>query len=160
MVGRLSQVLNPPPPRSTSVNRDPIAIVGIGCRFPGGVDSPSAFWQLLRDGVDAVGEIPGERFDVDRYFSARPATPGKLMSRHGGFLDGVETFDAAAFGISPREAERLDPQQRLLLETTWEAFEDAGMAIDRLAGERTGVYVGQWLNDYEARVLRDPALAD
>jgi hypothetical protein len=114
-------VLNPLT-RSSSARapgRDPIAIVGIGCRFPGGVDSPASFWTMLRQGVDAVGEIPRARFAVDRYFSAQPATPGKLASRAGGFLDQVEQFDPAAFGISPREAETMDPQQRLLLEVTW-----------------------------------------
>jgi myxalamid-type polyketide synthase MxaE and MxaD len=140
--------------------REAIAIVGIGCRFPGGVDSPRAFWRLLRDGGDAVGEIPRERFDVDRFYSPYAATPGKMMSRLGGFLEGVDRFDAAAFGISPREAERLDPQQRLLLEVTWEAFEDAGLPIDRLAGQNTGVFIGQWLNDYEARLFRDPGAVD
>ncbi|HZR98777.1 MAG TPA: type I polyketide synthase, partial [Chloroflexota bacterium] len=140
--------------------RDPIAIVGIGCRFPGGVDSPRAFWRLLHDGGDAIREVPPDRFDAATLYDPRPATPGKLVSRWGGFLDAVDRFDPAAFGIAPREAERMDPQQRLLLEVAWEALEDAGLPLDALAGSPTGVFVGLWLNDYEARLFRDPTGVD
>lgn len=140
--------------------RSPIAIVGIGCRFPGNVDGPKTFWQLLRDGRDAIGEIPPSRIDVASYYDPRPASPGKLTSRWGGFLDEIDMFDAAFFGISPREAERLDPQQRLLLEIAWEALEDAGQDIDRLSGSDAGVFVGMWLNDYEARLFADPRTVD
>ena len=140
------------PPPGYPAGREPIAIIGIGCRFPGGVDSPSTFWQLLREGGDAITEIPPDRFDVDAYYDPTPATPGKIMSRWGGFLTGIDQFDAAAFNISPREAERLDPQQRLLLEVGWEALADAGLPLERLAGSATGVFVGLWLNDYEARL--------
>lgn len=139
---------------------EPIAIIGIGCRFPGGVTNPETFWQLLVDGVNAVTEIPRDRFDVDTYFDPTPATPGKIMSRWGGYLDQIDHFDAAFFGIAPREAERLDPQQRLLLEVAWEALEDAGKVPSTPAIQQTGVFVGMWLNDFEARLFRDPAKAD
>ena len=94
----------------------PLAIVGIGCRFPGGASSPESFWRLLRDGVDAIGEIPADRFDIDRFFDPDPAASGKMYTRWGGFLDDIDLFDAAFFGFSPREACRIDPQHRLLLE--------------------------------------------
>ncbi|MBP7622094.1 MAG: hypothetical protein KA745_14075, partial [Gemmatimonadales bacterium] len=97
---------------------EPIAIVGIGCRFPG-ADGLRAFWQLLCDGKDAVGEIPPTRLPIDRLFDPRPATRGRMMTRWAGIVEGLETFDAGFFGISPREAAWLDPQQRLLLETAW-----------------------------------------
>lgn len=138
----------------------PIAIVGIGCRFPGGVNDPASFWHLLTSGRDAIGEIPKARMDVAHYFDPRPATPGRIMTRRGGFLDGLEDFDASFFGISPREAERLDPQQRLLLETTWEALEDAGVDVRRLEGSNAGVFVGQWTSDFEGRLFADPEAVD
>ncbi len=138
---------------------EPVAIIGMGCRFPK-ADGPEALWQGLLAGVDAIGEIPGSRFPVDSLFDPRPAIPGRIMTRWGGFLEGVEEFDAAFFGISPREAAWLDPQQRLLLETTWEALEAAGQAPDRLRGSNTGVFVGLWLNEYETRMFRDPAEID
>ena len=139
--------------------REPIAIVGVGCRFPG-ADGPRAYWQLLVDGVDAITEIPASRFDARRYSDPAPATPGRINTRWGGFLRHAEEFDAEFFGISPREAERLDPQQRWLLETAWEALEDAGAVPSRLAGSRTGVFVGMWINEYENRLFRDPRALD
>jgi acyl transferase domain-containing protein len=126
---------------------EPIAIVGIGCRLPGGADDPRSLWRLLLDRFDAIDRIPSSRLDVDALFDPHPATPGRIMSEWGGFLSDIEDFDADFFGIAPREAERLDPQQRLLLETTWEALEDAGIPADRVAGAPTGVFVGLWLND-------------
>jgi len=138
----------------------PVAIIGIGCRYPGAVDGPDAFWRFLMEGHDAIGEIPADRIDLAHYFDPRPATPGRIMTRWGGFLDGIELFDAGFFGISPREAERLDPQQRLVLETAWEALEDAGQRVPSLAGSRTGVFLGQWLSDFEARLFADPERAD
>ena len=126
---------------------DRIAIIGIGCRFPGG-DGPEAFWRLLRDGVDAVGEVPADRWDVDDYYDPDPSAPGTLNTRRSGFLEQVDRFDADFFGISPREAVRMDPQQRLLLEVAWEALEDAGQVPERLAGSRTGVFIGIATNDY------------
>ncbi len=132
--------------------REPIAIIGVGCRFPGGVNSPESFWRLLRDEVDAITEMPPGRFDIDEYYDPTPATPGKIITREGGFLNDIDQFDALFFGISPREANYLDPQQRLLLEVAWEALEDAGQAREKLAGSRTGVFIGMWLNDYEAKM--------
>lgn len=144
------------PTKETS--REPIAIIGIGCRFPGGIDGPAAFWRALRDELDAIGEIPADRFDSDALYDPTPRTPGKIMSRWGGYLDRIDGLDAGFFGISPREADRLDPQQRLLLEVAWEALEDGGQPLSALAGSRTGVFVGLWLNDYEARLFADPAV--
>src|SRR6201996_2276787 len=118
---------------------EPIAIIGIGCRFPG-ADGPAAFWRLLRDGVDAIAEIPSDRWNVD---ASGPAT-----TRWGGFLDQVDQFDPQFFGISPREAARMDPQQRLLLEVAWEALEDAGQVPEQLAGSRTGAFIGVSTYDY------------
>ncbi|MEO8057465.1 MAG: type I polyketide synthase [Burkholderiales bacterium] len=137
-----------------------VAIVGIGCRFPGGVSDAAGFWRLLSEGRDAITEIPPSRVDLQRFFDPRPATPGRMMTRWGGYLDDIEDFDPYFFGISPREAERLDPQQRLLLETAWEAFEDAGQDVHRLDGSDTGVYVGQWLSDFEGRLFTDPEKVD
>lgn len=137
-----------------------IAIVGIGCRFPGNAVNPEAFWRLLVNQVNAVGEVPRERFDIDRYYRPHNPAPGKILSRWGGFLESIDRFDAGFFGISPREAERLDPQQRLLLEVAWEAVEDAGQVPNSPAMKQAGVFIGAWLHDYEARLFKDPAQAD
>jgi myxalamid-type polyketide synthase MxaE and MxaD len=126
---------------------EPIAIIGIGCRFPGAND-PAAFWQLLRDGVDAIREVPADRFDQHAFYDPDPATPGKMNTRWGGFLEQVDQFDPGFFGISPREALRMDPQQRLLLEVTWEALQDAGQVPGRLVGTQVGVFIGIATNDY------------
>ncbi|MDH4113724.1 MAG: polyketide synthase, partial [Actinomycetota bacterium] len=139
---------------------EPIAIVGIGCRFPGGVHDPESYWQLLIDGVDAIGPVPAGRWDTDALYDADPDAPGKLYVREGGFLDDIDRFDAAFFGISPREAISLDPQQRLLLETTWEALEHAGIPADAMENTRTGVYVGVMENDYAKLHLRDGGADD
>ncbi|HKQ08266.1 MAG TPA: type I polyketide synthase [Blastocatellia bacterium] len=129
-------------------SHEPLAIIGIGCRFPG-ANGPQAFWSLLRDGVDAITEIPPGRFAVDSVYDPAPGKPGKIVNRAGGFLSDMDRFDAGFFGISPREALRMDPQQRLLLEVTWEALEDAGIIPDRLAGSDTGVFIGATTVDYE-----------
>ena len=97
------------------MSRDPIAIIGIGCRFPGGVSDPRTFWELLRNGTDAITEVPENRFSVDEFFDSTPGVPGKSYSRWGGFVEGVELFEPECFGISPREAPHIDPQQRLLI---------------------------------------------
>ncbi|MGZ9235519.1 MAG: type I polyketide synthase, partial [Anaerolineales bacterium] len=131
-----------------NAQREPIAIIGLGCRFPGGVNDAESFWQLPRDGVDAVTDIPADRWDVDAYYDPDPEKPGKMYTRRGAFLDQVDQFDPQFFGIMPKEARDMDPQQRLLLETTWEALENAGIAPDSLAGSRTGVFVGILGNDY------------
>nr|MCU0508567.1 amino acid adenylation domain-containing protein [Anaerolineae bacterium] len=126
---------------------EPIAIIGIGCRFPGARDVDE-YWRLLRDGVDAITVVPPDRWDADAYFDADPGAPAKMVTRWGGFLPEVDKFDAQFFGISPREASRMDPQQRLLLECAWEALERGGVAVDKLAGSRTGVFVGISQVDY------------
>ena len=133
-----------------------IAIVGLGCRLPK-AESPDAFWRLLREGVDAITEIPPERWDVDALFDAKPGTPGKMNTRWGGFLEQVDGFDPQFFEISPREAENVDPQQRLLLEVSWEALEHAAISPERLAGSRTGVFVGISNQDYSRLQVDDPA---
>jgi myxalamid-type polyketide synthase MxaE and MxaD len=130
-----------------------IAIIGLACRFPGAPD-PRAFWRLLREGIDAVGEVPEERFDVRACYAADPSVPGKMSTRWGGFLEQVDRFDAAFFGISPREAEQMDPQQRLALELAWEALEDAGLPPSALRGSSTGVYMGAMWSDYAGLVGR------
>jgi acyl transferase domain-containing protein len=127
---------------------EPIAIVGLGCRFPGGARGPRSFWQFLCDGVDAIEEVPPDRWDAQAFYDPDPTTPGKMNTRWGGFLNDVSQFDAEFFGISPREAERLDPQQRMLLEVSWEALEDAGLAPDRIRGSKTGVFIGRMTDDY------------
>ncbi|MBL8341591.1 MAG: SDR family NAD(P)-dependent oxidoreductase [Rubrivivax sp.] len=137
-----------------------VAIVGIGCRFPGGVVDPQGLWQLLSQGRDAVGEIPPERIDLARYFDPRPATPGHMSTRWGGYLERLEEFDAGFFGIAPLEAERMDPAQRLVLETAWEGLEDAQVDTATLDGSRTGVFIGQWLSDFEGRLFSDPDTVD
>lgn len=129
---------------------EPIAIIGAGCRFPGEADSPEAFWRLLRDGADATGPIPAERWNSEAYDEDFQAS-GKTYVREGCFLHDIESFDAEFFGISPREAVRLDPQQRLLLEVGWEAIENAAIAPERLKENRTGVYAGFMSSDYALR---------
>ncbi|MEM9923109.1 MAG: type I polyketide synthase [Cyanobacteria bacterium P01_D01_bin.50] len=132
-----------------NANHEPIAIVGMGCRFPGGANNPESFWQLLQDGADFIREVPSERWDINSYYDSNPETPGKMYTRRGGFLDTkVDEFDPQFFGIVPREAVSIDPQQRLLLEVSWEALENAGMAADKLAGSKTGVFVGINASDY------------
>lgn len=148
------------PTATSAFSNEPIAIIGIGCRFPGGAHSPEKFWQLIRDGSDAITEIPPDRFDIARFYDTRPATPGKVISKWGGFLPDVDKFDATFFGISPREAERLDPQQRLLLEASWEALENAGQTPERLADSPAGVFIGMWINDFEDRLFADPDKID
>jgi acyl transferase domain-containing protein len=121
---------------------EPIAIIGIGCRFPGGANSPEAFWQLLQNGVDAVGEVPASRWDADALYADEPETPGKINTRYGAFMADVDQFDPYFFNISPHEAAFMDPQQRLLLQVAWEALENAGQTREGLAGSDTAVFVG------------------
>jgi acyl transferase domain-containing protein/acyl carrier protein len=138
---------------------EPIAIIGLGCRFPGGAHDPDSFWQLLRDGVDAVSEVPADRWPLDDYYDPTPGRRGKIYSRYGSFLDQVDQFDAAFFGISSREAVSMDPQQRLLLEVSWETFEHAGISPTRLRGSRTGVFIGAMAQDY-AQLTQSPTSID
>ncbi|MDC0708733.1 type I polyketide synthase [Stigmatella sp. ncwal1] len=132
----------------------PVAIVGIGCRFPGGADDPERFWEFLRAGTDAVREVPRERWNVDDYYDPDPQAPGKMITRYGTFLDEVDRFDAPFFEISGREAQSMDPQQRLLLQVGWEALESAGLPPDSLKGRAVGVFVGSCLHDYEILAQR------
>ena len=124
-----------------SARHEPIAIIGMACRFPG-ADSPEAFWALLQRGEDTVREVPRERWNVGEYYDPVPGTPGKMYLREAALLDKVDEFDPHFFGISPREAVRMDPQHRLLLEVSWEALERAGQAPGRLKNSKTGVFVG------------------
>ena len=128
---------------------DRIAIIGIGCRFPGGVNDRHSFWKLLVEGREAVGEVPADRWNVERFYDAEPGLAGKSIARRGGFLESIDQFDPQFFGISPREAPYVDPQQRLLLETAWEAIEDAGLVLDLERGTDVGVFVGISHNDYQ-----------
>ncbi|WP_256251602.1 type I polyketide synthase, partial [Burkholderia ubonensis] len=135
-----------------SDRNEPIAVIGMACRFPGSSDTPAAFWQLLDHARDAVTEVPRERWDIDRYYDPDPAAPGKMATRHGAFIERVDQFDAAFFGIAPREATYLDPQQRLLLEVAWEALENAHLAPERFRQSATGVYVGITCFDHAIQV--------
>jgi acyl transferase domain-containing protein/acyl carrier protein len=131
-----------------------IAIIGMGCRFPGGANDLKSFWQLLYYGVNAIREVPPNRWDVDNYYDPNPETCGKMYTRQGGFLDvGIDAFDAEFFGLSPREAVNMDPQQRLLLEVAWEALEQAGYASGKLNGSQTGVFVGITTSDYAQQTM-------
>ncbi|OZM71802.1 hypothetical protein CFN78_18410 [Amycolatopsis antarctica] len=136
---------------------EPVAVVGIGCRLPGGIDSPAAFWDALCAGRDLIGEVPAERWDAAEWYDADPAAPGVMNSRWGGFLDDVAGFDRAYFGIPADEAARMDPQQRILLETANAALTDAGVPASSLAGTRTGVYMASMTDDYTWLQTTDPA---
>lgn len=146
-----------PQPTFNNVN-EPIAIIGLSCRFPQ-AEGPQAFWELLRSGVDAITEVPPDRWDVDAFHATEPGA-GKVTTRFGAFLDNVDLFDPAFFGISPREAARMDPQQRILLEVSWEALENAFIPPPSLAGTRTGVFVGISSYDYSRLQFDDPERID
>ncbi|MEM7125066.1 MAG: SDR family NAD(P)-dependent oxidoreductase [Chloroflexota bacterium] len=151
LMTRVTHALNAARTQLTSLkekSREPIAIIGVGCRLPG-ADTPDAYWELLYHGVDAIREIPGSRWDVDQYYDPDPDVADKMYTRTGGFIDQpVDLFDPFFFGISPREAASMDPQHRLLLEVTWEALEHAGIAPDGLRLSKTGVFVGICTDDY------------
>lgn len=139
----------------TARTDEPVAIVAVSCRFPGAPD-PEAFWDVLSGGVDAIREVPEDRFDIDEFYDPDPETPGKIYSRFGGFIDGIDGFDPEFFGISPREAVWIEPQQRLMLETVWEGLERAGYAPAELRGSRTGVFVGVAANEYAHLLSAEP----
>ena len=151
---RLDEAPTSPRPQSrvhadvVSDAREPIAVVGMACRFPGGADDPEQFWQLLCEGRDAIRRVPAERWDADLHYDPDRNAAGKTYTQHGGFIDGVDLFDAQYFGISPREAAEMDPQHRLLLEVSHAALENAGHRFAVAAGDRTGVFVGLTNNDY------------
>ena len=150
--------VSPEPASKTDVQSSPeaIAIVGIGCRYPGGADTPDAFWQMIRNGVDAVTEVPKMRWDAAAIYDPDPAAKNKTNTRWGGFLDQVDQFDPQFFGIAPREVATMDPQQRLLLEVTWEALEDAGQIPAQLRGSKTGVFIGIGTHDYSIMLWQQP----
>ena len=130
-----------------------IAITGMACRMPGGVGDPETFWQALRNGCDLVREIPADRWNAGEWYDPDPDTPGKMATRWGAFVDGIDLFDRRFFGIAPKEAASMDPQQRLLLETSWQALEDGGHAGPGLAGSNAGVFIGICNSDYAQELL-------
>lgn len=127
---------------------EPVAIIGMACRFPGNTNTPDDFWELLKNGVDAITEIPSERWNIEDFYSDDKTEPGKMYTRHGGFIKEADKFEPNFFGISPREAVTMDPQQRILLEVSWEALENAGIIPETLKGSKTGVFIGISGNDY------------
>ena len=129
--------------------REPLAIIGIGCHFPGGANSPQAFWDMLCAGIDATRDVPEDRWNVRKFYDPEGKKAGKMSTFHGGYLERLDQFDAQFFGISPREAIWLDPQQRLLLQVTWEALEDAGLVAEQLSDSNTGVFIGGFTLDYQ-----------
>ena len=139
---------------------EPIAIIGMGCRFPGGANSPEAFWELLSRGKEVIVPVPSQRWDAEAYYDENPDLPNKTYARYGGFIDAVDQFDAQFFGMTPREAIALDPQQRLLLEVSWEALENAGIAPQKLTGTQTGVFVGIGLDDYAKLQIKQQIAID
>jgi acyl transferase domain-containing protein/surfactin synthase thioesterase subunit/NAD(P)-dependent dehydrogenase (short-subunit alcohol dehydrogenase family)/SAM-dependent methyltransferase/acyl carrier protein len=143
--------------RLKAAAREPIAVVGMACRFPGGADTPEKFWRMLSEGRDMVTEIPESRWDINSYFDPDPETPGKIYCRSAAFLEQIDCFDASFFGISPREAAMMDPQQRLLLEVAWEALERAGQAPGSFRDSSLGVFVGSMGNEYAMGSLSSPS---
>ena len=127
---------------------DLIAIIGIGCRFPGRANDPQSYWELLRSGTDAISETPSDRWSLQKFYAPGATMPGKTQSKWGGYVEGIDQFDPQLFGISPREAASMDPQQRMLLEVTWRAFEDAGCPVEKVAGQPVSVFAGISSFDY------------
>uniref|UniRef100_UPI00262AC87D type I polyketide synthase n=1 Tax=Mycobacterium simiae TaxID=1784 RepID=UPI00262AC87D len=139
---------------------EPVAVVGMGCRFPGNVTGPDSFWELMVEGRNAISDIPADRWDAEAFYDADPLTPGHMTTKWGGFIPDIAGFDAEFFGITPREAASMDPQQRMLLEVAWEALEHAGIPTDSLSGTRTGVMMGAYFNEYQSMVAGSPDSVD
>jgi phthiocerol/phenolphthiocerol synthesis type-I polyketide synthase B len=139
---------------------EPVAVVGIGCRFPGDVTGPESFWDLLVEGRSAISRIPADRWDADAFYHPDPLTPGRMTTKWGGFVPDIAGFDAEFFGITPREAAAMDPQQRMLLEVAWEALEHAGIPPDSLGGSRTGVMMGVYFNEYQSMLAANAESVD
>jgi phthiocerol/phenolphthiocerol synthesis type-I polyketide synthase D len=139
---------------------EPVAVVGIGCRFPGGGIGPQAYWTFLANGGNAVGEVPVDRWDADAFYDPDPFAPGRMSSKWGAFLPDVAGFDADFFGISPREAEAMDPQQRVLLEVAWEAIQNAGFVPERVGGTRAAVMMGVYYSEYQTASAANPDSID
>ncbi|WP_230865929.1 phthiocerol type I polyketide synthase PpsB [Mycobacterium canetti] len=139
---------------------EPVAVVGIGCRFPGDVDGPESFWDFLVAGRNAISTVPADRWDADAFYHPDPLTPGRMTTKWGGFVPDVAGFDAEFFGITPREAAAMDPQQRMLLEVAWEALEHAGIPPDSLGGTRTAVMMGVYFNEYQSMLAANPQNVD
>ena len=135
---------------------EPVAVVGMGCRFPGDVIGPESFWDLLVDGGNAISPVPADRWDAEAFYHPDPLRPGRMTTKWGGFVPDIAGFDAEFFGITPREAAAMDPQQRMLLEVAWEALEHAGIPPDSLDGTRTGVMMGVYFNEYQSMVAASP----
>ena len=131
-------------------SQEPIAIVGIGCRLPGDINSINDFWQVLKNGKDVIRQVPDERWDLDFHFNSDPLNPLTQHVKYGGFVDNIQDFDPAFFGITPREAKCMDPQQRMLLEVSWRTIENAGYPSESLKGKSVGVYVGISSSDYSS----------
>ncbi len=138
---------------------EPVAVVAVGCRFPGGCDSPEALWEYLAVGNNASTEVPTERWSLSKYYHAAPQTAGKINTRYGSFINDIDLFDADFFNISAREAEQMDPQQRLLLETSWQTFERTGIDPKTLRNSRTGVYIGCMTQEY-SELIKDESAID
>jgi len=143
-----------------ALRSDPIAVIGLGCRVPGGATSADEMWRLLQAGVQTAKEVPADRWDVSDWYDPDPAAPGKSVTKEASFLDRIDMFDAGYFGILPREADRMDPQQRLLLEVAIEAIDDAGLPHSQLRGSSTSVFIASYHNDYAQLQLNDPVGLD
>src|SRR4030042_5542922 len=128
--------------------KESIAIIGMGCMLPGGIGSPEGLWSLLMDKIDAISDVPPDRWDKDSFYDPDEKAAGKMNVKQGGFLDKINCFDAGFFGIAPIQARTIDPQHRFLLECSYMACEDAGLSLEELSGTRTGVFVGISSHDY------------
>ena len=135
---------------NTISSEKPIAIIGIGCRLPGGINSAESFWNVLKAGKDVIRQVPHDRWDLDLHFNSDPLNPLTQHVKYGGFVDNIQEFDPAFFGITPREAKCMDPQQRMLLEVAWRSIENAGYPVENLKVKSIGVYTGISSSDYSS----------